>query len=374
MIFRLACVAVVTSAGYWSIRLAWADRLSRDSRLASRERAVQLAPLSATLYGRLADLRDELTDLQSAASLDPANARRFERLGQQAEMAGDFALAERSLLRAAELSRLYQPRYLLAQYYFRRQNPAEWEQWSREALATAPGDVTPLLELAWRMTPDGSELAGQGIKGRTSIARQFLYFLVRNGQTAAATPLALHLAETGAAADLPALFRYCEQGLANADVASAKRVWNILCVRKLIPFASLDNAPITNPDFAYPTTGSAFDWHIEPPTGIRVRQAHNGLHVGLSGTQPDSCVIAWQYVPLRLGTTYRLRPTGGEGLGWSVFYPSAGGWSELPAARSLRFEAPADVVRLVMAYRRPSGGVSLEGVTTLHRVALEIEP
>lgn len=254
-IFRLACLAVVALAGYWSIRLAWADRLSRDSRLSSRERAVRLAPLSATSYERLADLRDELPDLQTAASLDPANTRRFERLGQQAEMAGDLALAERSLLRAAELSRLYQPRYLLAQYYFRRRNRSEWERWSRQAFAAAPGDVTPLLELAWRMTPDGGELAAQGLKERTSVARQVLYFLVRNGQTAAAARLALHLAEIGAAADLPALFGYCEQGLANADVEPAKRVWNILCARNLLPYPSLDNAPVTNPDFAYPTRG-----------------------------------------------------------------------------------------------------------------------
>ena len=57
LIFRLACLVVITLAGYWSVRLAWADRLSRDSRLASRERAVRLAPLSATLYERLANLR-----------------------------------------------------------------------------------------------------------------------------------------------------------------------------------------------------------------------------------------------------------------------------------------------------------------------------
>ena len=163
-IFRLsACLTVVvTLAGYWSVRLAWADRLSRDRGLASRERAVRLAPLSATLHERLADLRDALPDWQTAASLDPANADQFERLGQQAEMAGDFALAERSLLRAVELSRLYQPRYLLAQYYFRRQNRAAWERWSREAFAVAPGDVTPLLELAWRMTPTAASSPGRG--------------------------------------------------------------------------------------------------------------------------------------------------------------------------------------------------------------------
>ena len=138
-------------------------------------------------------------------------------------------------------------------------------------------------------------------------------------------------------------------------------VWNILCARNLLPYPSLDNASITNPDFANPTTRNAFDWHLEPTPGIRVTQARNGLHVRLSGTQPDSCVMAWQYVPLHIGTTYRLRPTGGEGLGWSVSYPSAGTWGELWSARSLRFEAPADVIRLVLAYRRRPAGRTRRG-------------
>lgn len=85
-------------------------------------------------------------------------------------------------------------------------------------------------------------------------------------------------------------------------------------------------------------------------------------------------MIAWQYVPLHRGTTYRLHPTGGEGLGWSIFYPSAGAWRELSSVRALRFKAPAEVIRLVLVYRRPSGGPPLEEEITLHRVALEIAP
>ena len=346
---RGGAILVLAWAAYWAVRLACADHLGRHDDLASRERAVRLAPLSAALYERLALKRDELggvpvPDFERAAALDPANARRSERLGQRAEMAGDFALAEWSLLRAAELSRLYQPRYLLAQYYFRRRNPAEWDRWLREALAIAPGDVTPLVELALRMQPDIDATVF-----RPAIARQFLFLMVRNREMAAAAGVARHLAENGSAADLPPILGYCEQALADADVRSAAAIWNTLCRRRLLPYPALDASPVTNGDFAYPATGNAFDWHIEGP---------------------ENSAIAWQYVPLRRGATYRLRFDGGEGLRWSVFYPVEGGWRELAITGSLRFRAPSNLIRLALMRRAPHVVQAIDA----RNVRLEIEP
>ena len=102
---------------------------------------MQLAPADATFAERLAVRREEL-GLESlsvwrrSAALDPGNSDRWMNLALRAEMAGDYALAERSLLTAAEHSRLYQPRYLLAEYYFRRQNAAAFWPWARAALET----------------------------------------------------------------------------------------------------------------------------------------------------------------------------------------------------------------------------------------------
>jgi len=381
-LFRWPALLVLAWTSYWAARLAWANHAGTSDTIAARERAVRLAPFSASLWERLADKREEtggdpLPDLEQAARLDPANSRRFERLGQRAEMAHDFVLAERSLLRAAELSRLYQPRYLLSQFYFRRQNLAEWKRWSQEALAAAYGDITPLLDLMWRIQPDGEALARQGSEQKPAVARQFLLFLLRNRPGAAAT-LAQHIAETGNRDDLPVLFQYCDVALAQAEWRAPLRVWNTICQRKLIPSLPLDPAAgisLTNGGFAHRAAAAGFDWHIEPGAGIQAFRQDGGLRIILSGNQAGSALIAWQYVPLNRGATYRLTVAGKtEGLGWSVFSPSTAGWRETVLIPGHDFQAPAELVRLALMYRR-SGAPAHSALELMVRdVRLEMLP
>jgi hypothetical protein len=381
-LFRWLALLLLAWASYWAARLAWADHLGTSDTIAGRERAVRLAPYSASLWEHLADKREEtggnpLPDLEQAARLDPANSRRFERLGQRAELSADFILAEKSLLRAAELSRLYQPRYLLSQFYFRRQNLAEWKRWSEEALATAYGDITPLLDLMWRIQPDADALARQGVQQKPAIARQFLLFLLRN-RPAAAMPLAQHIAETGNRDDLPVLYRYCDVELAQAKWRAPLLVWNTICQRKLLPCLPLDptaGTSLTNGDFAHRAAAAGFDWHIEPGAGIQASQHGNGLHIVLSGNQADRSLIGWRYVPLRSGATYRLHVAGeSEGLGWSVFSPSTSGWRETVVDPDRDFQAPAELVRLALMYRGSGGTPQVSAELTLRDVRLEMAP
>jgi hypothetical protein len=284
-------------------------------------RSVLFVAAGLSVWRVLPEADADLPALVKAAESDPSNAVRYERLGQAAELAGDFPLAERSLLRAAQISRLYQPRYLLAQFYYRRRNRTAFDRWLREALAVAPGDVAPLLPLA-------ESLPELGMQARPVVARQILFFLVKNGQSATARDLAHRLSREGGMEEVPSLLGYCEQVLADARPASAVEVWNTLCRRGLLPYGGIaGDAPLTNADFAQTPLGSAFDWHTEKE-------------------------ITWQYVALQSGATYRL---GGEAR---IFYPAGEGWSEL--AHGPVFDAPAEVIRLSL--RNPPGAVRLERV------------
>jgi hypothetical protein len=335
-IIRASLLAVLGIASYWVLRLA--------------------SPIP--------EAADSMQALQRAAVLDPSNAARFERLGQRAELDGDLALAESSLLRAAGLSRLYQPRYLLAQYYFRRNDRQAFTRWSREAYSVAPHDVTPLLDLALRMNPDAADLTEQALRGRPSMARQFLFFLVRNQEMGAAAKIARSLAETGVAEDRRALLGFCDQALADADLASALEIWSALCRRKMLPYEP--GSPVTNGDFLHPTVSSGFDWHLEKGT----TQGTAALHIDLTDVAADS-VLAWQYAALRRGARYRLRyeiQGGAKGLGWSVFYPIGGQWKEWPGARTLEFEAPSGIIRLALMNRSRS-----EGTAGISAVRLELQ-
>jgi len=383
-LLRCGALLVLGLAAYWAVRLAWADHLSRSPGLADRERAVRLAPAAASLYERLADRREELggdplPDLERAAALDPANAERHMRLGLRAELAGDFPLAERSLLRAAVLSRLYQPRYLLAQYYFRRGNADSFLTWSRAAFESAYGDVSPLLDLCWRTRPDAEWLVQYALPPRPEIARQCLAFLMRRQQMNAAGVLARRISEAAVAADRPALLEYCDRRLAEGLAGDAVGVWNALSRRRLLPDGELDPArgvSLTNGNFDHAPGGRGFDWRVEQLSGAKCVLGGGAMRVAFSGRQPEKCLIAWQYVPVEPGIHYRLRfAAPADGVRWSIFDFSGTEIRGEPGADGpLTFAPLAEVVRLALVYQRPLGSPRLEGTVAITAVRLEREP
>lgn len=373
---------------YWTARLTWADHLSRSVELSARRNAVRIFP-SATLYERLAEKLEEsggdpIPDLERAVALEPENAAWRIRLGLRAELAGDYDLAERNLLKAADLSRLYQPRYLLAQYYFRRQNADHFQEWARAAFATAYGDIAPLLDLCWRLRPDAEWLGRQAPSGRPEIAGQFLLFLARRHQTGAARALAVTLAGEARREDLPALLEYCTRCLDDGNAAAAVDIWNALCARRLLPDGALDpqrGESLTNAGFEHAPADAAFDWRLERAPWLRFAPFPGGMRVTFSGNQPESCLVASQYVPVVPGTRYRLRlvspPPGepsAEALDWRVYDSSGRPVAIEPSAdRSRTFTAPTEVVRLHLIYQRPIGSMRLEGTVAIGGARLERE-
>ncbi|HEY2019204.1 MAG TPA: hypothetical protein VGH38_37110 [Bryobacteraceae bacterium] len=381
----LLCLAAGT---YFTALLATADFLSRTSELTARQHAVRLFA-SPTLYDRLADKREEsgddpLPDLEEAARLDPENATRSLRLGLRAELSGDFDLAERSLLKAAAVSRLYQPRYLLAQYYFRRRNADHFWGWSRAAFATAPGDITPLLDLCWRMQPDAERLAELAPPGQPGIAGQFLLSLARHHETRAARSLASTLSAVARPDTLAVLLEYCNQCLREGDGVSATEVWNSLCRRRLLPDRILDpthGVSLTNARFEHAPAGTGFDWLLgeAPWLGFRFDK---GMQVTLTGNQPERCPLMSQYVPVLPGMRYTLgfasppvgSPSSG-GLEWMVCEPSG----KVVATQAnddamMTFTPQTEIVRVDLFYQRPLGSTRLNGTISIAGVRLEMKP
>lgn len=376
-------------ASYWAVRLAWADRLSVSPRLDDRLRAVRLAPLDATLYSRLAEkLEDEggdpLPSLQAAVRLDPENPEWRMRLAQRAELAGDLPLAERSLLEAAQLSRQYQPKFLLAGYYLRRGNADLCKRWSQAALAIAPGDVTPVLNLLSNLW-DAQAIASLGLAEPRPIARRILAFLASRGQTVESQGLARRLAETSTDEDLPALLDYINQLLAEGHGRDAAEIWNVLCMRRRLPYEPLDVAggrSLTNGDFRHTPLRSGFDWRVEDPRGVHVAGFAGSLRATFSGDQGDGCVLIWQYVALEPGVRYRLRhvvraedTASAAGLRWYLFDSQDGrAWQPVEADLAQGFRAPGEEARLVLMYQRASGSTRLNGEVSLSGLRLEREP
>src|SRR5450755_2728606 len=145
--------------------MALADYHSRQGTPASVRDAIHMEPDGADYYIQLAALTQESDPmastqaLQHALALNPRDSNAWVELGLRAEQVGNLAGAERNLLTAARIDKLYQPRWSLANYYFRRGDMEKFQLWAREAVHMAYGDSTPLFSLCWRATDDGELIA-----------------------------------------------------------------------------------------------------------------------------------------------------------------------------------------------------------------------
>jgi hypothetical protein len=340
--------------------------------------------LSERVADKQEDLgRESLAALQRAVSLDPENARLRMRLGLRAELAGDFALAEQSLLAAASRSHLYQPRYLVAQFYFRRQNADSFWKWSRSALEIAYGDVTALLDLGWRMQPDGDWIWQHAIPARLEIARQYLVFLEGKRQWGTARTVALSLLTPATSADRPILLDYVERRLTLGDGSDALAVWNALCRGGLLPYQPLDpvrGPHLTGSDFDRAPIETGFDWRLNNLSGVAVALGGHEIRLRFSGAEQEQSMILWQYVPVEPALEYRLKfgvrtidAATVDGIGWSIA-ESTGielGHALAPSGAAQFHSARNSVVKLALVYRRPLGSTRLEGAIALTAPSLD---
>ena len=101
---------------------------------------------------------DSTALLERAARVNPLSSAPRIRLGLAAETRGDFAKAETWLLDAARVDRQFEPRWTLANFYFRRERWDEFWKWMRAALEMSYGDRRLAFDLCWRVTQDADEV------------------------------------------------------------------------------------------------------------------------------------------------------------------------------------------------------------------------
>ncbi len=397
---RLPLLAIVFVAGlsaYWSARLAYAELLYGLGTPASTQRAAEIAPGNARYAKGWADLAEGAgrssaeaeSLLRSVLRARPGDAEALIALGLRAELRNDFSAAERDLLQASRHDRGYNPRWSLANYYFRRQDGPNFWKWARAAAEIAY-EPAPLFRLLWNYTDDGSLILARAIPNQPPILRQYLAFLVGGPHWEAAGPATQRLLQRPAPLDTPLLLAYGDRLLASTRGSDALALWNALARRKLIPFPQIDPArgPV-NGAFQTPPSGNGFDWRLNAADGIEASQDQPGLRLSFAGTQPEAWEPLWQYVVLEPASRYRmtfvyatadLPPA--SGLRWRVLdltaEPAVLAQSENLAHDdwndgSVLFQTPAGMRlgRVDLSYRRAPGTTRIEGSIHLRNVALE---
>ena len=389
-------------AGYWSVRLAWADGLAHSDSAEQVQAALRLAPDNAIYWLHWTDLEQAHGEsgglgIVRATQADPYNAEVWIRAGLQAEVTGDFVHAEQLFLRAARQSLQYEPRWTLANYYFRRSDPEHFWPWAKSALAWSYGDRELLFDLCWRMQPDADVILERAIPDRPAVLRDYLAFLLHHDRSDAAQAVVRKLEAQASEEDRPLLLDFANRMLNQQRWPAALSAWNALCLRKVVHYTPLDPSRgplLTNGEFTEEPLDSGFDWRLDDIKGVAAvyNESPHGLRFDFSGDQPENCNVVYQFVPVSPGKRYALRfgyRTEGiepeSGLHWRVMEATTGreiltppldlssdSWTSGGLAFAVPQNVPATVVMLT--YRRQPGTVRIEGTVWLRNVGLELLP
>jgi tetratricopeptide (TPR) repeat protein len=402
---RLMLLGALVLGGYWSVRLAWADALFRRDTEASVREAARLVPSSAEYHSQLAAILDGSGDggaedeLRKAVAASPRMASAWVELGLRAENSGAVQEAESELVRAARNDRRYSTLWTLANFYFRHNQSGKFWPVARRALLVgdvAAYDPAPLFGLCWKLSRDPDTILKRAIPDVGAVQARYLEFLVRENLVPAADAVAERVVAMGGERDLNAVYEYCDRLIAEGDAERAIHAWNALCWRTLRgyqPLAPDTGVSLTNGNFSAAPVEHGFDWRMAAAEGVTVERAGSPprLWITLDGHEPEACDPAAQVLPVAPGQRYRLRfryQTDGlaaaSGVRWRL--TDVAGHAELEsdaadlaseqnAAATVHFRVPADVrlVRLVLAYRRTSGTVRIEGRVAVSDLVLEFD-
>lgn len=372
---------------YQSFKIGWADNLYHRDTAETVARAANWWPDQAEYQFSLAQIDTDhaVRHLQRAVALNPFLTTARIALASQMESSGDTAGAEAALLEAARRDRQYAPAWALANFYFRAGRPDRFWQWARTATEISYGGLRPLFDLSFAVTADAQVVFDREVVSRRIVEREYLQYLIDENRISDARAPALRIAASANEEDRDALLDYVDRALDSGQLEAAVATWDSLALRHLMPYGVSKPGVLVNGDFRQPILNHAFDWRT-PATSCAVaaRTLIGGpaLEVSFSGTQPENCESLYHFLPVTRGVRYVLRfqyQTQGlpeqTGLHWSV---GSGADHELTASDDWstgewHFQAPADVVRLVLAYCRAPGTRRIEGTILLRHVRLDDE-
>jgi tetratricopeptide (TPR) repeat protein len=233
---RLVVVTCLLLASGQALRIGVADFLFRHDTSESVKRAGRLWPSNAEFQARLADLDPDnaVVHLRRAVFLNPSRSRSWILLGLQLELHGNPEKGEQCYLKAAQSDRQFLPAWTLANFYFRRNDAARFWPWARNAARMSYGDLRPLFRLAFEMSDSVDTVFVRMIVPRRSVEHQFLQELLDRNLDA--TSIAKRILSHAGAEDVRPLLAWTNRLIETQRVPEARRLWNALGAKGLIPY------------------------------------------------------------------------------------------------------------------------------------------
>jgi hypothetical protein len=394
---RYLLIAGAIAGAYYSVILARASYLFTLDTAASVPAAVQLVPYKSEYVARWAawNKDERIPLLKKAVELNPFDYQSLIQLGLFAEIdQSDLKGAERYFLQAAAVNHMYEPKWTLTNYYFRRQSASEFFRWANETLKISPYDGAPVFTQMWLMSQDAQRLSAV-IPDRPRSLIQYTWFLSNSRQYTAIPPIIQRLVRavgdddprTWGRDDLIA--SSLDHVLASGDVRTGLQIWTTLRDGRWITQSVPDaNHPLTNGDFRLAFYRHGFDWMPLETESVHTEQFVDepSVDIGLSGDQAEHCELLRQYVAVEPGFLYKMqwRAEGqnimaGSGIAWHLRPATGEGGIDLAsgdllnAPQTWEFVAPPNVkgFLLTLEYNRPLGHVRPLGHITLRAVSMD---
>ena len=394
---RYLLVAAALAGAYHSAIFARASFLFGQDTATSVPAAVDLVPYNSSYVARLAawqsDKRDAL--LHRAVQLNPFDFQSCIQLGLNAEMQRhDLPAAEHYYLQAANVNHMFLPRWTLANFYFRREQPDNFFHWARATLQISPYQADPVFTQMWLMSQD-PQLIAAALPDKALVLLQYTMFLTRTGQFAPMPAIVGRLVRLPGDRNPSDLGREDQvlpaedHVLAAGQLQPALDIWRIMRTAGWIHLpVPTPASPLTNGEFVTPLLHHGFDWVPGNADGLTVEQSTDdrNLRITLSGDQPEHCVLLQQYMPLEPDRAYRLQWQAEaaaiqmpSGVAWHLHSVHANSPADLSTGEVLNphgtweFQSPptAEVFLLTLEYSRPLGKLRANGSLTFRSVSLQ---
>ncbi|HYL35411.1 MAG TPA: hypothetical protein VEV17_05825 [Bryobacteraceae bacterium] len=327
--------------------------------------------------------------------MNPLDSENWIYLATRSEMEGRSGEAEKELLRAFEVDRQFEPRWALANFYFRTGNSQAALAWARKTLDFGAGNLTSVFQLCWTVSGNAGEILDKAVPHRAEVLAQYLQFLDGTGRVDEAGDVAKLLLPLASPGEVPMLAAHCTRSLEAGQAEAAIAVWNGLIARGLIAQERVEpraGRPSVDTGFQGEMNGQGFAWGVQPVDGISVQRLadRRGVRVVLSRNEPEHSAILRQWIALASNRIYRYRITyaasgmDGAGLKWVIYSPRSKAVLMSAALRKddrqsrvieARFESPADgqLAMLELRYDREPGTVRPEGSIVFSGLALQAE-
>jgi hypothetical protein len=387
-------------AACYSLLLARAQWLFQEDTASSVPSAVRLVPYNSEYLARLAAWRqpDKLALLHRAVTLNPFDFQSLIQIGFIKEFQDrNLVSAERFYLQAADVSKMFLPKWTLTNFYFRQERAHEFFHWAMATLAITPYSPDPVFTQMWLMSQNAANIA-RAIPNRPRTLLAYAWFLSNNHQYAAIAPIVQRLVNAVGKGDPHAwgrddlLAAIEDRLIATGDRDASLHLWASMAragwLQQSVPSGE---HPITNGHFKLPFFQHGFDWIPAEVEGIRTEQLPSEalLRIQFSGDQAERATLLSQVVPLDANRAYDFRwhvesqladlPSG---LVWHLQSVDGAGSPGLlsgdlvqTSQQGWQFRAPfgTGLYRLGLEYARPLGHPRATGTIVIKDVHSHLE-